>query len=83
MDAINEFTKQHGYALTTKSSKRHEGDGQIKARYLHCNRSGVYKNNIADCDGLVTLVAYHVRCGCLLCCFVDKYGVTSFLPSSC
>ncbi|OJJ88811.1 uncharacterized protein ASPGLDRAFT_54791 [Aspergillus glaucus CBS 516.65] len=47
MDAINEFTKQHGYALTTKSSKRH-GDGQIKARYLHCNRSGVYKNNIAD-----------------------------------
>ncbi|ODM20249.1 hypothetical protein SI65_03302 [Aspergillus cristatus] len=48
MDAINEFTKQHGYALTTKSSKRHEGDGQIKACYLHCNCSGVYKNNIAD-----------------------------------
>ena len=34
MDAINEFTKQHGYALTTKSSKRHEGDGQIKVRYV-------------------------------------------------
>ena len=42
-----------------------------------------YINRHTDCDGLVTLVAYHVRCGCLLCCFVDKYGVTSFLPSSC
>ena len=36
-----------------------------------------------QCDGLVTLAGYHVRCSCLLCCFVDKYGVTSFLPSSC
>jgi len=35
------------------------------------------------CDGLVTLAGYQVRCGCLLCCFVYKYGVTSFLPSSC
>jgi len=44
------------------------------------------ENNVVGthvCDGLVTLAGYHVRCGCLLCCFVYKYGVTSFLPSSC
>lgn len=40
MNVINEFIKQHGYVLTTKSSKHHEVD-QIKACYLHCNCSGV------------------------------------------
>lgn len=46
IDAINEFTQQHGYALTTKSSKRH-GNNQIKACY-HCDCSDVHKNNVAD-----------------------------------
>ncbi|OJJ89486.1 uncharacterized protein ASPGLDRAFT_21589 [Aspergillus glaucus CBS 516.65] len=46
MDAINEFTQQHGYALTTKSSKRH-GNNKIKACY-HCDCSGAHKDNVAD-----------------------------------
>ncbi|ODM17045.1 hypothetical protein SI65_07444 [Aspergillus cristatus] len=62
MDAINEFTKQHGYALTTKSSKRHEGDGQIKACYLHCNCNGVYKNNIADNKQVREKTTHHENC---------------------
>ncbi|KAI9038828.1 uncharacterized protein KD926_010161 [Aspergillus affinis] len=36
---IDEFTEQHEYALVTKSLRRYDQDGEIKVRYLQCDRS--------------------------------------------
>jgi hypothetical protein len=48
MESINNFTRDYGYALTTTRSKRDKGDGEIKAIYLHCDRSGIYRSRINE-----------------------------------
>ena len=46
MDCINNFTKSHGYALTTKHSK--SKDGVIVVKYLQCDRGGTYRSRINE-----------------------------------
>ncbi|KAI9035747.1 transposase [Aspergillus affinis] len=45
---LDNFTKQYGYALTTKILKRDPKDNEILVQYLHCDRSGTYKDRVRE-----------------------------------